>query len=412
MRALTTPPEQMDDLQPALAPSGRTLAFIRVNSAAPNLGSLEVLPLSAQLEPRAEPRELPTGFQDVRDPAWTADSRELLFKTAAVTLYSSLARIADMGRSPSLLFWAGSGAGQPSVAPLGHRLAYTRVVPDTNIWRVALDQKTPTPEKVIASPFAEKFPQYSPDGTRIAFASDRSGTDQIWTCLADGSQCRQVTNMTGGAAGSARWSPRSGRQLAFEFGSGMQSQIYTVSVDGGKPHPLSNATSINMFPSWSHDGKWIYFGREGENPQIWKVPSQGGAAVQVTHAWADVAVESPDGEWLYYAFAGRGGAGYDGRSGLWKMPVGGGPETNVVMEKIEDANFAVTEHGVYFTPSHLREDGSSIQFLNFATDTIQEIAKPAKSVDAGLSISPDGKSILFVQVDHAGSNLMLVEGFH
>lgn len=405
IRALTNPPLQGDDVQPALAPDGRTLAFVRLEIAN---ASLQVLPLSERREPRGEPRELPTGGHAARNPAWTADGHDLVYSANAGTGQASLERIAVSGGGPLLLSWAHGLVGQPAVAPRGRRLAYTRTFQDSNVWRIALDQKAPVPERLIASPFVENFPQYSPDGTRIAFASDRGGTGQIWTCLADGSQCRQVTNMTGGSAGFARWSP-DGRRLVFEYipRDGVRPRIYSVSAGGGEPSPLTNDASTNVFPSWSRDGKWVYFGAEGDNPQIWKVPSQGGAAVQVTHTTGDVAVESRDGKWLYFTLA-----GYDGRRGFWEMPVGGGPETNVVVEKIEDANFVVTERGIYFTPSHLREDGSSIQFLDFATNTIQEIAKIAKPVAPGLSVSPDGKSILFAQVDHAGSNLMLVEGFH
>jgi Tol biopolymer transport system component len=408
IRPLTNPPPQGDDEQPALAPNGRMLAFVRWAVAN---ASLEVLLLSEHLDPGGDPRELRTGSRVVRNPAWTADGRDLVYATDLGTGQPSLARIAVTGGRPSPLSWAHGFVSQPAVAPRGRRLVYTRTFQDTNIWRIALDDKgggkAPVPEKVIASPFAEKFPQYSPDGKRIAFDSDRSGTEQIWTCLADGSQCSQATNMTGGAAGFARWSP-DGRQLVFEFvfGSGVDSRIYAVSADGGKPRPLTNGTSINVFPSWSQDGKWVYFGSGGDDPQIWKVPSRGGAAVQVTHTGGSVAVESPDGKTLYFTFA-----GYDGPPGLWKMAVDGGPETRVVAQRTEGLNFAVTEQGIYFTPSHLKEDGSSIQFLNFATNTIQEIAKIDKRIDLGLAISADRKSLLLAQGDYAGSNLMLVEGF-
>jgi Tol biopolymer transport system component len=296
------------------------------------------------------------------------------------------------------------------VAPQGRRLVYTRTFQDTNIWRIALAEKTPAPEKVIASPFVEKFPLYSPDGKRIAFDSDRSGTEQIWTCLADVSQCRQITTMTGRTTGLARWSP-DGRQLAFDSYSenGERAQIYTVSADGGKPRMLTNDDSFNFLPSWSQDGKWVYFcSTRGGDVQIWKVPSPGGAAVQVTHNGGSVAVESQDGKTLYFT---KDYIGRDERAGLWKMPVEGGPETQVVMPRIDSPNFGLTEQGIYFMSPNRTTGGSSIQFLDFATNTIQEIAKIAKPVDLGLAVSPDRKFLLFAQLDSARSNLMLVEGF-
>ena len=406
MRALTNPPANMDDHQTALAPNGRTLAFVRY--AGVSLASLQVLSLSEQMEPRGEPRELPTGSQLSLNPAWTADGRDLVFTTDTGTTQTTLARIAITGGGPAPLSWAGVGASEPAVAQQGRRLVYTHDFEDTNIWRIGLDikgdAKSPVPEKLIASTFREVFPQYSPDGKRIAFHSDRGGTVQIWTCLADGSQCGEITSMNSTTTGTAHWSP-DGQQISFDSNAGGHWEIYTVSADGGKPRPLTNDASTNVISSWSQDGKWVYFGstRTGEF-QIWKVPSQGGAAVQVTHTLGTAAVESPDGKNLYFTKN-------DGRDGVWKMPVEGGAETQVLTQPIHRYNFAVTEQGIYFTPARGKDGSSSVQFLNFATNTVKEIAKIDKKVDLGLAVSPDRKSLLFAQVDYEGSNLMLVEGF-
>ena len=64
---------------------------------------------------------------------------------------------------------------------------------------------------------------------------------------------------------------------------------------------------------------------------MWKVPAQGGAAIQVTRNGGGLPVESPDGKSLYFA---KG----DGATGPWKMPVEGGPETQVV-KAVYRANF-------------------------------------------------------------------------
>jgi hypothetical protein len=93
------------------------------------------------------------------------------------------------------------------------------------------------------------------------------------------------------------------------------------------------------------------------------------------------------------------------------MPVEGGAETQVVTQPIHRYNFAVTEQGIYFTPARAKDGSSSVQFLNFATNAVKEIAKIEKTLDLGLAVSPDHKSLLFAQVDYEGSNLMLVEGF-
>jgi Tol biopolymer transport system component len=100
-----------------------------------------------------------------------------------------------------------------------------------------------------------------------------------------------------------------------------QWEIYVTSVNGGKPKRLTNNPASDAITSWSRDGKWIYLAsnRSGEY-QSWKVPAGGGEAVRVTRKGGFEALESPDGQWVYYTKS-------DGASSLWKVPRDGGEET-------------------------------------------------------------------------------------
>ena len=61
-------------------------------------------------------------------------------------------------------------------------------------------------------------------------------------------------------------------------------------------HPANDGN-----PSWSRDGRWIYFdsARTGEQ-QVWKIPEAGGDAIQVTRDGGFAPLESPDGKFIYY----------------------------------------------------------------------------------------------------------------
>jgi len=80
--------------------------------------------------------------------------------------------------------------------------------------------------------------------------------------------------------------------------------IYVAPADGGTVRRMNNDPSDEGRPSFSMDGKWIYFrsNRSGKD-EIWKMPRGGGAATQVTHAGGFEALETPDGKTLYFIHA-------------------------------------------------------------------------------------------------------------
>jgi hypothetical protein len=92
------------------------------------------------------------------------------------------------------------------------------------------------------------------------------------------------------------------------------------------------------------------------------------------------------------------------------MPVEGGSETRVI-PALYRYSYAVTDKGIYFTTDATRDQSASVQFLNFATGIATPIVNLQKPPDLGISVSPDGRTLLFAQIDSAGRNLMLVENF-
>jgi len=403
VRPLTNPPSSMTDVEPAVAPDGRSIAFARWSGM--NLAEILVLAVSGTLEPQGRPRTLPIEGTFARGPAWTADGREILY-SGGLDVRSNIYRIPADGSAPGHLIEAfGDGVEGPSLSYGSRRLAFSRQLRNSNIWRLDLQARTHAPEPIISSTFREASPQYSPDGKRIAFYSNRSGLNQIWVCDADGTRAAQLTSMTGNITGTPRWSP-DGKQISFDSNTGGDWQIYVMDADGGKPKPLTNDKLNNFVTSWSRDGGWIYFGK-GSNgdEQVWKIAPQGGTAVQVTRHGGTAAVESVDGKTLFVVKALGGN-----RTSLWRMPVGGGDEVQVV-PSLHRYNFALTATGIYYDTVTLQDKPSSIEYLDFATGKVTALYTLTKPVDLGLTVSPDGRYLLFAQNDFSGSDLMLVENF-
>jgi Tol biopolymer transport system component len=100
-------------------------------------------------------------------------------------------------------------------------------------------------------------PQFSPDGSRIAFESTRSAAYEIWMCRNDGSGLIQLSHFNS-VSGTPRWSP-DGKQIVFDSLNAGNADVFVVDSQGGPPRRLTSEPSIEGVPSWSRDGNWMYF---------------------------------------------------------------------------------------------------------------------------------------------------------
>jgi len=396
-RRLTSPraaPGAYGDASAAFSPDGRTLAFARWEKE--GVGRLYALSLSRDLKPEGEPRRLTDRFYGgLAGIAWLPDGGEIVF--AAGELW----RLAVSGRSdPVRLPYAPGGALVPVI--VRRRLAYQWFRGEENLWR--LDTRTGERRMLIGASSARQNtnPQYSPDGRKIAFASNRSGSSEIWTCDADGSNCLPLTSYGGPPVGTPRWSP-DGQSIAFDCQVTGQPAVYVVAPDGGTPRLLGEDASR---PSWSRDGRWVYFtsGRSGR-VEVWKMPAAGGPATQVTRNGGAAALESADGKYLYY----DKDPDAMGADSLYRLPVEGGQEVEVVPRLQHWANFGVTAKGVYFMP-----DPRTIRFLDLGSGRVSTLATLEKEKEVrygGLCVSANDRFVVWAQDDRESSEVMLVDNF-
>jgi Tol biopolymer transport system component len=400
-RKLTSPPAGiLGDSAPAFSPDGMSLAFVRAVSA--GVFDIYIIPVAG-----GEPRRLTFDNTQVKSLAWTSDGREVVFTSWRGGSMSNLWRISAAGGRPEVVAGVGQRVFSPSISRQGDTLAYTQSLDDMNIWRLEVSGpggRRNSPTRLISSTQWEVGPAYSPDGKRIVFASDRTGSWELWVSDSDGSNPKQLTSSF---AGSPRWSP-DGRQIAFDARPSDNYDIYVISAEGGSPRRLTTEESEDVVPSWSRDGRWIYFSsnRSG-SMQIWRMPAEGGEAVQVTRQGGFEGSESSDGKFLYYAKRNA--------PGLWKVPTGGGEETPVL--DLHKAGYwrywALTDKGIYFATAET-SSRPAIEFFSFATGQVTQIAtleKPIVQWYRGLAVSPDGRWILCAQLDQSGSDIILVENF-
>jgi Tol biopolymer transport system component len=408
--SLTSPPmKSLPDYSPAVSPDGRTVAFSRSTGA--SVSDIYLLDLDEDLKPKGEPRRVTFLKRNSYSPAWTPNGREIIF-SSGVFFSPGLWRVLTSGSGePEQLPFTGGEASWPAISRGGNRLAYQWDVSDRNIWRLSLSVSGAAagpPVRFIASTRSEHNAKYSPDGKRIAFESNRSGVWGIWISDADGANAVELFSRAGTLSGSPRWSP-DGQRVAFDFNPEGNFDIYVIRSGGGKAVRLTTDSADDRIPSWSRDGNWIYFVSERSGRyEVWKAPAGGGGAIQVTKNGGWVAFESPDGKFVYFCLLQY--SKEVASSPLWKMPLSGGEESQVLPSVFRSA-FSVVNDGIYFIPEPGADGKYSIQFLSFATGKVKTVVPIPGQVSYGLSVSPDGRSILYTQNDEAGSDLMLVENF-
>lgn len=404
-RQLTSPSGRAWDRFPALSPDGHKLAFVhQVNEG---ITDLFVLPLSNDGHANREPAQVTFGQRWIGAPAWTPDSSQIIFSSGTTEDRRWLWRVRfPNGGAPERLLSLGEAAGEPAIAARQARLVYTRATWRTNTWRLDLHSKgangSPLATRLLSSTRADYNAQYSPDGRRITFHSMRSGWSEIWICDSDGSNARQLTFLRAPMTGSPRWAP-DGNRIVFDSNAEGQFELYTISTEGGKPRRLTINPAQDGLGSWSRDGKSIYFvsSRSGTR-QVWKMPAEGGNAIQLTRHGGEAAFESPDNRFVYYS-RGRG------ETSLWRVPVDGGEEQHV-LDSVLFLNFVVTPDGIFFVRGPAN-GASSIRFFSFKTGATTFVAPMEGPAAMGLSLSSDGRYILYSETEQQSTELMLVENF-
>ena len=151
------------------------------------------------------------------------------------------------------------------------------------------------------SPEDERHPSWSPDGTKIAFTSERDGHAQVYVMNSDGSGQTRITDSENKEF-FPRWSP-DGTKIIFSRGIDLRNDLFAINADGSGLMRLTETADISEnYPDWSPDGKWIIFSAFGTG-------TKGGIYIMDTENWESRLLIagplhyprwSPDGKWIVY----------------------------------------------------------------------------------------------------------------
>jgi Tol biopolymer transport system component/DNA-binding winged helix-turn-helix (wHTH) protein len=408
---MTSPPAgSLGDAFPAISPDGTRLAFLRFKDT--DAVDVCLTPLS---ENRVQCWQLqgnwPQGL------AWTP-SGDGIIVSAVLTGPSRLWRYRRTGGSPVALTSGEEEAALPTVSRQGNQLAYVLSRRNIDLMELDVDSSMPVnaagARRVAWSTRIQSDPAFSADGRKIAYHSDRSGSQEIWVTDTDTHTSIQLTHFGGPPTGSPSWSP-DGLEIAFDSEQPEGTAIFAISADGGMPRRITPYTGDNCVPSWSQDGKFVYFAssRSGQF-QIWKVFAATGEtssnpALQVTHGGGFRAFETVDGKYLYYT-KGRGTPGLWRRS-LWN---GSGGKEEPVLNSVQEWGWWALGPGVVYFLEMSDPARVHLKMFDIAERWTRELAilpYPVQIATPTMSASRDGRHLVYTQVDSMEAVIMLAENF-
>jgi Tol biopolymer transport system component len=298
-------------------------------------------------------------------------------------------------------------AGDLAVSRNGDSLAYEQSFFSANIWKLSLTAE-PVAQMLIGSTRSQNNPNVSPDGSKIAFESDRSGAHEVWISDSDGHNLQQITHMDS-LTGTPSWSPDS-KLLAFDSRAEGEANLYIYDTAGGDLRKVTASTRANSLPSWSRDGRFLFYasGKDLDTPSIWRVPVEGGAATEIVGD-GDLPIPSPDGTHLFFRRLGLGSVS------IMRILLDGSDLQTVEVLPVADSSVAWWPSGGGLYILSEPAGTSQIEYLDVATGKrrwIYTLPKPALDHTGGLAVSSDGKWLLFTQVDEQKADLYLLTGLN
>jgi dipeptidyl aminopeptidase/acylaminoacyl peptidase len=396
-RRLTRPQLGDGDWRFSVSPDGSRLAF--VGHEHPGIGDVYVIPMQG-----GEPHRVTNWNGALGGVVWTPDGRDLIYAKGG--LWRISANLAQPGHGTPLKGVSVS-ANNLSISRPGTgraaRLAFQSFARDLG-FRI-IDLTAPLHDGVFHSvksfiaPSRAAFPgPFAPDGSSFAFVS---GTPpELWVARSDGTSMRQITSVNVSQLSPGAWSP-DGRRIVYDATIEGNTDVFVVEASGGTSKQLTTDASADSAPSWSRDGRWVYFSstRAGAVPDIWRVPGDGGAAIRVTHNGGLRAWESPDGKNLYYAD--RNPAPHlirpAGTARLMEVPTGGGSET-ALLDGLSPFWWSGANHAVFFI--RREPDFDAIERFDIRThkvDRVGRLALRAGNFGGQLNVSPDGRWALVTE---------------
>lgn len=397
------------DSSPALSPDGSQLAFSRFRIGE-RLSQLMIQPLDA-LSPKGEPRivsGVPAGTP--HSPAWSKDGSQLVFVIGSdIYSWSEKNGTRKVHAAAGVLGGTQHSSVVSSLSMDLHssllRAVAAKIDASSEIWALPLDSRTHAatgpPQPRVSSSAWESHPRFSPEGSRLAFVSSRSGQTAVWVAEADGDEPRQLTSLPSFVTGFPHWSPN-GREIAFHASfPDQERQIYVVDLSGGMPRRIGSGCC----PEWTADGKHLWVTEVGDGNSLARLRVEDGRREGFFEG--EMPHETPDGERLIFARFSQ--------SGLFQRSARGNPSDNPEVRLVDDyvppiGGIAPAADGFFYIGTSAAGTPRALRFYDYRQKRARDIAPVPNSTGLGMALAPDGNEILYsAGAASSGADLVLLE---
>jgi len=443
-RPILGPEDRIDVFQPyGWSSDGKLLAFARFLNpsqvVSPNLVAEQPADVFIRDVARGVSRRLTNFNSSLRGFTWIPGSHDLVFCSDHGGEYLLWRTGADSpGTSdPQQLEGSGPGCGFPAAsryratpdAAPSVILAWERREFVLNLHTFAVSagparRSETSIQRILPSTRTDTYPQFSPDNSRIAFVSDRSGFPEIWSADPAGSHPLKLTSFGPGARQleSPNWSP-DGSQILFIDQDFLGRRFYVIPFSGGNPKLAMEAHFGEMSPSWSRDGKGVYFSSfRGGSWEIWRAVYNRAAGQlepgdhAITGDGGVEGYESEDGKRFFYI------KHWSGRD-LWSVPADGQlhDPVRVVDGGIYHGWWMPAGGGIFsvdargpagFLPSGAPKAVNCFDLKTGRSERIAELRGRLFEIIPNFAVSSDGRRVVLGQVDYSNIDIMLIRNFH
>ncbi len=391
---LTGPdPQGASEVQPRFAPDGTRLAWIRL--AADGTSALWTGDRDG-----GDRQQVLAGRSGLAGLAWTADGTGLIVGIDHAGTFG-LWRVGSDGSGLRHLTEYAEFAWNPAVAAASGDLVYEQVRVDQDLWRIRILGREPwrlETSRFLASTRWEYEAEYSPDGTRVALVSARSGTPEIWLADADGGNLQRLTDTGDASVARPRWSP-DGAQLAFDVRDWQRSWVGVVAAAGGPVRSLGDEGVDENLVGWWQDGRILV--RRGRGPEAEtrsRDPAGGALLPELPTPPGMVAVAWTVEPGPYFVTA---------RGGIERCLTESCARPELVvpaLAPVDRDNWRLTGEGIYWV---MRAGGQVfLMSHDLESDNSSIVTDLPGFAGTGLAAAPDGSAVIYPRLGAAEGDLM------